>query len=83
MPVPDLPMMRCLAARAELAGQQLRQSAATTLAQIASVRWRGLAAAAFDENLAMLLTLVRRTSDDLDRFADTVRRELGRVGTPS
>jgi uncharacterized protein YukE len=83
MSVPDIPMMRSSAARAELAGQQLRQCAATTLAQIASVRWRGLAAEAFEHNLALLLALVRRTAEDLDRFADAVRRELGRAGTRS
>jgi uncharacterized protein YukE len=79
----DVPLMRNLAARAELAGEQLRQTAATTLAQIASVRWQGQAAKAFDDNLGALLALVRRTSDDLDRFADALRRELTRTGAGS
>jgi uncharacterized protein YukE len=74
MPVLDGPLVRALAARAELAAEQLRRSASTTLAQIASVRWRGAAARAFDENLGELLALVRRTADDLDRVADALRR---------
>ncbi len=74
MPALDGPLVRALAARAELAGEQLRQSADTTLAQLASVRWRGAAARAFDDNLGELLALVRRTADDLDRVADALRR---------
>jgi hypothetical protein len=78
MSVIDAPMARAAAARAELAGAQLRQSASATLMQIASVRWRGVAARAFDDDLTCLLILVRGAADDLDTFADTVRRALAR-----
>jgi uncharacterized protein YukE len=80
MSVLNVPMLRSMAARAELAGEQLRQSTAPTLQQIASVAWRGLAAQAFEENLADLVGLVRRTADDLERFADALRREMARAG---
>lgn len=83
MSVLNVPMMRAMAARAELAGEQLRWSTAPTLQQIATVQWRGLAASAFDDNLAELVVLVRRTADDLERFADALRRELARAGARS
>jgi uncharacterized protein YukE len=78
----NVAMTRAMAARAELAGEDLRRSTATTLAQMASVAWRGLAARAFEDNLAELVALVRRTADDLDRFADALRRELTRGPRP-
>jgi hypothetical protein len=81
MSVIDAAMARAAAARAELAGDHLRQSANATLLQIASVQWRGPAARAFDEDLGLLLTLVRRAADDLDRFAGAVRRALAGTGS--
>jgi hypothetical protein len=76
MSVIDAAMGHAAAARAELAGGQLRCSADAVLKQIASVPWRGVAARAFDHDLAALVVLVRRAAADLDGFADTVRSAL-------
>jgi hypothetical protein len=79
MPYDDPPMLRCLAARAELSGAQLRRSTATTAWQLASLRWHGPAARVFETQLGALLALIRRTADDLDQVAAALRRQLART----
>jgi hypothetical protein len=78
----DPVLLQTLAGRAELAGADLRTSGNSTAWQIASVRWRGPAARAFDAHLSALLLLVRRTADDLDAVAAALRRESGRRTVP-